>query len=289
MLLMFTFFRTALHYILFSNLFIAACAFGLVWQTYLLLQVPVRFWEAGLAFLATFFVYNLDGLLPYKFNQNVVFSERKKWISRHRPILLVVVGLSGLAAFYLFIRYVQVGHIWFIAHLVVISLLYSWQIIPDKDGTYKPLRNVPLVKVFLIAYVWSCVTVLLPLLSIGMPAFSVEVGVLLLRRFCFLFALTLLFDIRDYDKDKVTNTLTFPGLVGIRNTKILSVTLLLLFGWLTWQTETGAALLALELSGVAAAGVVLFSHQKRSDLYFLILADGMMLMQFLLVYFALIC
>ena len=101
-----------------------------------------------------------------------------------------------------------------------------------------------------------------------------------------MFALTLLFDIRDYNKDKITNTLTFPGLFGVPKTKLLSIILLGIFGWLAWQTETHATLLALELSNLAAVLVVLFSHEKRNDYYFLLLADGMMLLQSLLVYLA---
>ncbi|MDQ3291340.1 MAG: hypothetical protein M3Q05_08635 [Bacteroidota bacterium] len=283
---MLSFFRNVGRGILFSNLFIAACAFGLVWQTYLLLQLPVKLWLAGLAFLATFFIYNLDGLLPYKFNQNVVISERKLWLARNRSILLIFLGLAGLSSFYLFIRHGQIDHFWFIAHLVVISLLYSSRIIPQKNGTYMPLRNVPLVKVFLIAYVWSCVTVILPLQTVNMPIFTLEAGVLLLRRFFFLFALTLLFDIRDFEKDRITSTLTFPGLFGVRLTKVFSLLLLLIFAVFTFFTEEGLVLLNLELSAVVAALVVWFSHEKRSDYYFLILADGMMLLQFFLVYLA---
>lgn len=278
------FLRIFVRGILFSNLFIATCAFGLVSQTYLLLHLPVKIWQAALAFFATLFVYNLDGLLPYKFNQQVLFSERKNWVAHHRSFVLGLVGVSGLAAGCLFYRYGQISHSWFIGHLVIVSLLYSLRIIPKKRGGLMPLRNVPLIKVFLIAYVWSCVTVLLPLLSINIPVFSADTGILFLRRFCFLFALTLLFDIRDFNKDKYTGTLTFPGLVGVRHTKFLSMTLLGLFAWLTWQTERGPALLALELSAGVAALVVLLTHEKRSDFYFLILADGMMLFQFLLVY-----
>src|SRR5207253_1891070 len=192
----------------------------------------------------------------------------------------------GLSSLYLFIRHGQTHHIWFIAHLVAISVLYSSRIIPQKNGTYMPLRNVPLVKVFLIAYVWSCVTVILPLLTVSIPILSTETVFLLLRRFFFLFALTLLFDIRDFEKDRITSTLTFPGLVGVRFTKILSLVLLLIFAGLTWFTESGLMLFSLELSAVIAAMVVWFSHEKRNDYYFLILADGMMLLQFLLVYLA---
>lgn len=278
------FFRTLVRTFLFSNLFIAACAGGLVWQTYLLLHQPPQIWLALLAFFATLFIYNLDSLLPYKFNQRIQLSERKLWVRQHRGFLLVLSGIAALAAAGLFLWFAPVYHAWFIAQLVIISLVYSLRIIPRPGGGYLPLRNIPLVKVFLIAYVWSCVTVLLPLLSSGISIFSETGGILFLQRFCFLFALTLLFDIRDWEKDKMTGTLTFPGWVGIRNTKILSLGLLGIFSILTWQTESGFARLALLLSAVAAGAVVIFAHEKRNDYYFLIFADGMMLLQFLLVF-----
>lgn len=279
-------FRAIGRGILFSNLFIAICAFGLVCQTYLLLNIPIKFWLANLALLATFFIYNLDGLLPYKFNQNVVLSERKAWLAHHRRSLMLGISVAGVIALYLFIRYGQVHHFWFIGHLVIISIFYSWRIIPQKNKAQIPLRNIPLVKVFLIAYVWSCVTVILPLLTIDKPLMSFNVGALFMRRFTFLFALTLVFDIRDYKKDIIMRTLTFPGLVGILLTKVLASVSLLIFGVLSWFTETGPALISLELSAILALLVVWFSNEKRSDYYFLILTDGTMLLQFLLVYVA---
>ncbi len=170
---------------MFSNLFIAICAFGLVCQTYLLLNLPIKFWLAYLALLATFFIYNLDGLLPYKFNQNLVQSERKAWLAYHRMALLFGISVAALLAFYLFIRYGQVHYFWFIGHLVIISLFYSWRIIPQKNGRLIPLRNIPLLKVFLIAYVWSCVTIILPVLTIDKPIMLFDIGPLFMRRFTF--------------------------------------------------------------------------------------------------------
>ncbi|QNF32409.1 hypothetical protein HUW51_06565 [Adhaeribacter swui] len=279
-------FRSIGKGILFSNVFIATCAFGLVCQTYLLLNLPIRYWQASLAFLATFFIYNLDGLLPYKFNQNVVVSERKIWVIHYRQKLLFCIGLAGAIALFLFINYGQPRYLWLIAHLVIISMLYSWRIIPQKNGDLIPLRNIPLLKIFLIAYVWSCVTVILPLLATNKLSISVDIGLLFLRRFTYLFALTLLFDIRDYKKDKITHTLTFPGLVGVLFTKILATILLLVFAVATWLSEVGPALLSLEVSAVIALAVVWLSHEKRSEYYYLIFADGMMLVQSLLVFMA---
>ncbi|RDC66017.1 UbiA prenyltransferase family protein [Adhaeribacter pallidiroseus] len=283
-----SFFRIIGRGILFSNLFIATCAFGLVCQTYLLLHLPVRYWQACLAFLATFFIYNLDGLLPYKFNQNVIVSERKVWLMNNRSVLLFSIGLAAIMAVFLFIRYGQPHYFWLIGHLVAISFFYSWRIIPQKNGVSIPLRNIPLLKIFLIAYVWSCVTVILPLLALAVDNFllSTNVGILFMRRFTFLFALTLVFDIRDYKKDKITHTLTFPGLVGVFSTKVFASLLLLVFAVLTWYSESGSALIHLELSAGLALLVVWFSTENRSDYYFLIFADGMMLVQSILVLMA---
>ena len=96
----------------------------------------------------------------------------------------------------------------------------------------------------------------------------------------------MLFDIRDYKKDKITRTLTFPGLVGEFSTKVLASMLLLIFAVLTWYSESGPALINLELSAGLALLVVWFSTENRNDYYFLIFVDGMMLIQSILVVLA---
>ncbi|HSI90167.1 MAG TPA: hypothetical protein VK927_03575, partial [Adhaeribacter sp.] len=107
---------------------------------------------------------------------------------------------------------------------------------------------------------------------------------LLLRRFLFIFALTLLFDIRDFRKDRLARTLTFPGHFGTVFTKVLAVVALFLFVVLVHFQETGPVQVALYASAAAAGLVVYFSREDRPDAYFSVFADGMMLLQFLLVW-----
>ena len=213
----------------------------------------------------------------------MVLSERKKWLLAHRKFLLGVVLVSGLAALLLFLKLFALIPLAFILPVFLISILYSLPFLRVKSRRI-PLRDVPFLKVFLIAGVWSLLTVLLPLLIAGEDLGENYNQSLLLRRFLFIFALTLLFDIRDVQKDTLAGTVTFPGRFGIVFTRILSGTFLLLFMALVLISETGLIIAGLEFSALVAGVVIFYTDESRSDYYFAILADGMMLLQFLAVW-----
>ncbi|MBK0404298.1 hypothetical protein I5M27_14975 [Adhaeribacter sp. BT258] len=270
-------------FLFYSSIFISLCGLALTAETYLVARIPLD-WRVGfLIFFATLFLYNLDSLLPYKTGQQHFLSERKKWIFGHRRLLLGLAVFSGMMVVALYALLYQLVPFWFFIPFLVISIFYSLPVLPAAKG-FIPLRDVPLLKVFLVALVWSGLTVLLPLLVSGAEIGLEELSRFLLRRFLFIFALTLLFDIRDLQKDKRTGTVTFPGEFGVPFAKILSFSALAFFMLLTLFQETGNERIALVLSAVLAALVVVFSEEDRPDYYYAGLADGMMLLQFLLVW-----
>ncbi|KAA3440652.1 UbiA prenyltransferase family protein [Rufibacter hautae] len=275
--------RKILDFILYSNMFISLCAAALVWETYLLSGIPISLRLSGMVFFATLFVYNADGLVPYKFNQNVPLSTRTKWVRKNRLELIFISVASALCVVYLYWTAIFELNFWFMLHLFVVAGLYSVPVVPEGDG-YIPLRDIPFLKVFLIAYVWSAITVQLPLMEMGRDLFSGNSFILFLRRFLFLFSLTLVFDIRDVHKDKLTQTVTFPTKWGVQNTKKLALFMLLLFAVLVPAGTAPFMRVALGLAGVGAGLVVWYAHEYRSQYYFMVLADGMMLVQFLLVW-----
>ncbi|RNI32533.1 hypothetical protein EFA69_04230 [Rufibacter immobilis] len=272
-----------LNFILYSNIFISICAAVLVWETYMLSGIPISLRLGGIVFFATLFVYNADSLLPYKFNQEVAVSPRTQWIRNNRLELIFIAIGSAMCVIYLYWTALFDLSFWFLLHLIVVAGLYSIAVVPEGDR-YIPLRDIPFLKVFLIAYVWSAVTVQLPLMEVDRDLFSGNNLILFVRRFLFIFSLTLVFDIRDVHKDKLTNTVTFPTKWGVKNTKWLALFTLVLFAILLPSGTAPHMRLALGLAGVGAATVVWYAHEYRSQYYFLILADGMMLMQFLLVW-----
>lgn len=272
-----------LNVILYSNLFISLCAAGLAFETYMLSNVPVSLRLGGIIFFGTLFVYNLDGLLPYKFNQQEMLSERTRWIRDNKLLLQTIAIGSIFIVLYLYYTALFELNFWFILHLTVVAGLYSVPFIPDREGTI-PLRDVPLLKVFLIAYVWSAITVQLPLMEAGRDLFEPGSLILFLRRFLFLFALTLAFDIRDVQKDAATGTITFPVKWGVLKTKKLALIALGLFALLLPVGVAPLDRVALALTAVGAGAVIWKASENRSQYYYLILTDGMMLLQVALVW-----
>jgi 4-hydroxybenzoate polyprenyltransferase len=268
--------------VLYSSLFIAACAFGLVAQTYMLVGQEVSWRVAGMLFFATLFLYNLESLLPGQVRPPLLLTEKKRWLVTHQPLMRWVALVAGGITLWLFLGGAPVYPLWFLLHLLLISVLYT---IPVASRKYRllPLRKVPFLKVFLVAYVWAALTVLLPLLYLGREVFAPEPFWMFVRRFLFIFALALLFDIRDFTKDKALDTYTFPVVLGIPFTKGLSLIVMFVFMLLAPIYTHAAEALALLLSGLVSAAVIIYAHEDRSEYYFGSLADGMMLFQFLLV------
>lgn len=275
-----------LHAVLYSSIWLALAALGLTWATFLFWQVHIPVGLGGLIFAATLFLYNLDSVLPYKQQQVVGLSGRKRWIREHRRGLLglalaALAATGGLLALEDWPRLLGLG-----SHLALISVLYSLPVVRVR-GRWRALRDAPLLKVFLIAYVWAAVTVWVPALYLGRPLAAPVVLVLFARRFLFILALALVFDIRDYTKDRLTGTHTFPGVFGIWATKLLALAALAAAAGLVPPGVSLPAQLALLLPLGAAAVVVGLAQESRPDYYFSLLADGVLLLQFVVAWLVL--
>ena len=92
---------------------------------------------------------------------------------------------------------------------------------------HKNLRNVSGLKVYIIALVWAGVTVVLPLLNNHVPL-DTNVVVTGFQRFVFVTVLMFPFEIRDLNYDSL-KLATIPQQIGIKNTKMVGVLLLMLF------------------------------------------------------------
>jgi 1,4-dihydroxy-2-naphthoate octaprenyltransferase len=111
-----------------------------------------------------------------------------------------------------------------------------------------------------------------------------------LRRFIFIFILCLLFDIRDTEIDRREKIATLSVKLGINRSYRLCYLLLVLFIALSITQfillpDTGQ-LITMLLSTTAAIITIEYSKKNNSDVVYLALIDGMMLLQALLVIFA---
>jgi hypothetical protein len=266
--------RRLLDAVLFSSVWLAAAAAA---QTAYTLHLWPPLDAAGyrlvlLVFTATLLVYNLDAVLPFKHRQPAGTSGRKAWQQRQPvPVALLAAG-SALAAGGLFFVDGWWRYLPKLLPLAALALLYSWPLLRWR-GQRRALREVPLLKGFLIAGVWSLVTVGLPALLLRHPL-AVVAGLLALR-FCLVLALAIVFDIRDLSRDQAAGTRTFPVVFGLRGAKavalvFLAATMVLGFAW-------GLPRLGLLLTGLLAAAVIVLADERRDDYFFALLADGVLL------------
>ena len=228
----------------------------------------------ALVFAATLLVYNLDAALPFKHRQPAGASGRKAWQQQHRVLLLGLAGAAAAGAAYFFFADGWWHYFPLLVPLAALALLYSWPLWRWR-GQRRALREVPLLKGFLIALVWSAVTVGLPALVMHRPL--AQVAGLLGQRFCLIVALTIVFDIRDYGRDRRAGTRTFPGVLGVARAKQLALALLAVS--VTLGLERGAAPLAVLLPALLSAAVVLAAEESRGDYFYALLTDGLLLVQ----------
>ncbi len=223
---------------------------------------------------ATLLAYNLDAVLPYKFGQPPGGSVRKAWQQRHRRALVGLAGVAALTTAGLLVRGGWLPRLPRLLPLAALALGYSWPLLPGRGRRYA-LREVPLLKVFLIAGVWTAVTGGLPALALRQPLTAV--GALLAQRFCLVAALAIVFDIRDVAADRAAGLRTFPTWLGLGGAR--AVALGLLAASVAAGLARGAAPLAVLGPGVLAVGVIGAAHPARGEYFFALLTDGVLLAQ----------
>lgn len=260
-----------------SNLLISFCAVAFFLTGVKLLGVEEDYYErAFLIFVATFLTYNLTIFLSAIYRGEEAGKGKMEWFLRHKKVLYASLFFSFLLLIWFF-PFSSLYECLFFLHLGVISVLYN---IPDRlaNTRYRSIRSIPLIKIFLIAYVWAALGAWYP--AILEPGNS-NPSYLFVLFFLFILAITLPFDIRDYHSDQRTALLTIPGLIGIRATKLVASGLMLLYGvgmgieYLEWQPVGILTFFTIVL--------IWFSASARPDWYYTGLIDSLIILQYLLI------
>lgn len=249
-------------------------------SVFLLLHAQVNWFYSAFVFFSTLALYNFPVLIPENFSAES--SERHQWIRTNKKLLvalfLFATTVSGTLLFFLSPEFV----LWF-APVALLALAYFF---PQTQ-----LRGIAVVKTFIVAFVWTCTTAVFPLLlnsGFDRHCFNGQNGMLLLQNFLFIFPLCLLFNVRDIEEDKRVGVRTLPVIYGVKFT--IAVCLIFLAAFLALVILSPSlqdARAGLLLSGLLAAILILFASEKRSDIYYTLWVDGMILLQAILLAFAL--
>ncbi len=275
------YFKKLLEFILFSSIFIAACAVGFCIETNILLGLPLN----NLSFYC--FVFGAT-LLQYNLHYStkkiaVKNSERLRWSLNNKKthfLLLLIGGLLILFSLFSF----HLKHFIILACLGAISFLYSFPFLPV--GKKRRIKDYGLLKILTLSLLWTLVTVWFP--ASNRPEDLMLLIFVFVERFIFMFILCLMFDLRDIEIDLKERINTVPVMLGKKQSYNLSYILLGLFLAIAWvqflYLPQLNIFLAMLISSVVTFLIIERTKKTNSDIIYLAGIDGMMLLQSILVY-----
>lgn len=273
----------AFQFFIFSNIYVAFPVTCLSASTFLILHKQLHLPSLLFIYFSTLFLYSFHRAIGVKLTSNdKLFAPRLKWAKKNIHFLFIIILTSGIIATYLFWFYLV--HTYVIL-LVCASIALGYSIPLFKIGnSSKRLRDYPFLKLFLIASIVSIVVIFIPVNELSPNTLFLYTIQLL-----FLIAITIPFDIRDIHID--TDIKTLPNTLGVRRSKIISITCLfaiivLCFAqYTTFKIFTLNQILPFILTSLFTVPVVLISSVKKSEFYFNLVVEGTMILQFLLIYF----
>jgi 1,4-dihydroxy-2-naphthoate octaprenyltransferase len=264
--------RRAERAVLESHVFLSLCAAALCWETSVLLRTPVHaIGFYGFVFYATLAVYNIHAIARGR------AKPMMHWIMAAIGALGLAVTLPDLPA--------SAG--WLLLGMAALAMAYSFPVFPRS----RRLRDFGVAKIVTLAMVWTLVTIGLPTLH---DAVSLWPWLLVAaRRFAFIFAICLVFDIRDQAEDARAGIQTLAVRLGRENSYRLAtaaiaahVGLTILLALCTWRAVNVRVAITLLLIAAIAMGLIAAAKSAREHRLFLTCIDGLMLLQACLVWIA---
>ena len=236
--------------------------------------------ECLFSFFGTLFIYNCARLTKYS-NLGSKKNARFLFIKRYYKHLFIITLFAFFCSIYYFFQFSS-NSLYLLFFCSVLALFYS---IPIFN-----IRNVPGLKLFLIAFIWTALTFVIPLLNTKIQ-FDLDFYFLFFQRFLFLVAITIPFDIRDFKIDK-KSIKSLPMLVGVKKSKWIAIGLLfiaeiLLFvQFFVTDIFTLMQAFTLYFCYETAAVFIYFSNENKKDMYFSFAIESTSIFMFILYFFA---
>jgi len=196
-----------------SSIHVAFSVLSLTWITLLEFQIPNNINVLLFVFFATITGYNF-----------VKYFGIAKFHHRSLTNWLKSIQIFSFFCFLLMAYYglqLSLKTLYYIGAFGLVTFLYAIPFLPKRLflDKQKNLRSIVGLKIYLIALVWSGVTVFLPLIE-AEASINETVLICALQRFIFVVVLMLPFEIRDLQFDSLKLS-TVPQQIGVKATKTI--------------------------------------------------------------------
>ena len=225
-------------------------------------------------FFATILTYNFQRIIII---QNGIDNKKRSWIKKNKKTIYFTAISSLAISLILFLNFKLPTQIAIIV-CSIISILYPIY-----------LRSVPYLKIFIISIVWTFVSTTLLVIE-NEVYIDQNIYYLHISRFCFVFAITIPFDIRDIAIDfKNINTIPirfgekisrYIGVIFIFINQLIMLKLYLL-DFITHQIFYAT----IALSFITTI-LIMQSSSKRKDIYFSFGVESASILMYIILFFS---
>jgi len=277
--------KALLDAVLFSNLFIATAAAAQVAFTYQLIGAAPNLKVIGLVFCATLALYSFSMLMAKPSNPLASPFKRVKWIFSNQS-LFITLGL--MAAVYGAVLSLSLNTPDQILLILLGLIAISYNLPLYRLGEKRVgLRNLPAIKFFLVALVWTFSVVLLPVLELQntdiTPSLT-QIPLLIAQRLLLISAIVIPFDVRDIYQDQIHQLKTIPVVLGEKNAYRLCFGLLL--STLLFSSFI-SPLFSLEFIAISITILIsfwlIFKYTgEKNEYYYFFFLDGLLILPWLI-------
>jgi 4-hydroxybenzoate polyprenyltransferase len=215
--------------------------------------------------------------------------KRVRWIFSHHRLTISITLSACLCIIPLGLWYLSFQAQLLMVFVGILALAYNFPFLKLNDKKIG-LRNIPGIKLFLIALVWSLSCVLLPIVQVestfGISITLGETVLLVAKRFLFICAITIPFDIRDLFQDKMYELKTIPVILGEKKAWIFCQAFLIIYLILLilFTKNIDLDVIGLTLTILLTGWLIFKSNIKRNEYYYFFFLDGTMILQFVILW-----
>lgn len=278
--------RKLFYITIYTNLLIAMAAMAQCALTYIIFERPINWYIVLVEGTATLLLYNFSLWWSKPKNPKESKFPRTRWIFNHEWVMWVNNSIALIVlAFCLW--HIHLYSFLFLGFIGLLSLLYGMPLFTFHDRKVG-LRQIPGAKIFHIALVWVCSSVVLPYIELISAGDKITQWVFIALcglKFVFLIICTLPFDIRDIQQDSYYHLRTLPNMLGEQRAKNLTYTLLALHCLLVLIVPY---IVYIKI-GLVLTNILIFALLKlavfrtKKHYHYAYLLDGSLVLQFLIV------
>ena len=211
--------KSLVKYLVYSSHLVAAVTAGCALAPLMYLGVSNFFEVLAFIYASTFLIYNIDRLLHKSPEDKINHPERVLWFQIHsRGLFIQMIPAVGISIYFLSLCNWQSAVL--LISFLFICMMYIYPIIPGRKGKFS-LKSTSLGKPVIIAFIWSGITVLFPVILTNSGITS-AIFFYYVTCFSLAFINAMYFDLKDLKGDQAEGLTTYAVINGFDNSVLLT-------------------------------------------------------------------